>query len=373
MASIFNNAKVFSNEDEDNMKEFLEELDRKDIRSENIISESELVALPNAKILVKDIMAQHGVADTSENERAFLEAMDTTGVLWKGPVNGKLRILPVAEQAIPSLCDRAGLYGPSTKLKPLVLNDGFELYNNMAKTLVRGGKLMASHSLQYEWLPQGELFKTLQEGLTLQFGSYKFVEGFYSDDITMARFSLPEKKETLLHFYNEKAKQLGEMDVQDAMPEILFLTNDVAKSSAAIHPVIRFKNGTAMRIGSPLKVEHDSHHSVGDFALKCEELMVAIKEQTDKLMDLMDIELKYPEDAFKNASKKAKLPSKAATSAFEDFTIRRGARVSAHSIYLALFNAIGYIENPTVNEVMNLEEQISRLIYADWSALDRPL
>lgn len=149
---------------ETDMIDSLIHMDETDIKSINYIDEASLTLIADeCPILDPESVAKaFGISVT--DEEAVEEAINTTGCIWKGPVDGMMRAVPVAEVAIQSLCGRAGLYGPSIKIKPTILNDGYVLHSrteeNKTKLLIRDGRLIASHSnklfeevIRYKVLP----------------------------------------------------------------------------------------------------------------------------------------------------------------------------------------------------------------------------
>ena len=98
-----------------------------------------------------------------------------------------------------------------------------------------------------------------------------------------------------------------------------------------------------------------------------------LQDSTRQMEKLMDIKLLYPENAFQNAVRKYGLPVGAANKAYEDFTIRRGAEVTASDLYWSLWNLTGYLGNVSAAKLLDVEEQLAKLIFADWKKLDTPI
>lgn len=368
--------KIF--ETEGSMIASLKKMDETDVKSISYIDEAKLSLITDSCPLLtaQSVMSAFGIADTVENTEAVEEAIAAsgTGCMWTGPVNGTVQSVPVSDVALPSLCGRAGLFGSSIKIKPTILNEGFVLHSrveeNKTKTLIRGGLLIASHSNKYQWLPQGQLVETNQAVFTDLFGDYQFETGCYTDEITYVLYTFPSEKASLTAKYNKAMKNAGQEEVT---PGVLFSTSDVTKSGANLYPMMVKKDGTRIRLGNSIKLSHDSSHTVTDYADNCYQVLSLLQDSTRQLEKLLDIDLLYPEDAFKNAVKKFALPVGPANKAFEDFTIRRGARVTANDLYWSLWNMTGYIGNVTASKLLDVEEQLAKLIFADWKKLDTPI
>lgn len=371
-------AKKFLFEKEDEMISVLKNMDETDIKSVNYIDEASLTLITDVcpVLTASAVMAAFGINDTVENEQAVDEAVapSGTGCIWKGPVNGNIQAVPVSDVALPSLCGRAGLYGPSIKIKPTILNEGFVLHSrteeNKTKTLIRDGRLIASHSNKYQWLPQGELVETNRVVFSDLFGDYQFEKGEYTDEITYAVYSFPDQKKALTAKYNKSLRQAGQ---QEVTPAVLFSTSDVTKSGANLYPMMVRADGSRIRLGSSIKLSHDSSHTVADYVDNCYQVLSMLQDSTRQMEKLMDVKLLYPENAFQNAVKKYALPVGAANKAYEDFTIRRGAEVTASDLYWSLWNLTGYLGNVSAAKMLDVEEQLAKLIFADWKKLDTPI
>lgn len=357
---------------EDMMIDFLTKMDETDIRSVNYIDEARLRLISDEcpAFDTATVASVFGIPETDGD--AIGEAVETTGVVWSGPVNGTMRSVPVSQVAMASLCGRAGLYGPSVKMKPTILNEGFALHSrtdeNRAKTLVRNGLLLASHSSRYEWLPQGELARINRTVFTELFGKYRFREGQYTDEITYAVYEFPEQAGKLTAQYCKKAG--GNMQV---MPAVMFSTSDVTRSGANLYPVMVRSDGLRARLGKSLMLPHSQRHSVSDYADNCYQVLSMLQESAGQMEKLCDIKLLYPENAFQNAVKKFSLPVGAAGQAFEDFCIRRAAEVTASDLYWELWNITSYAGSSTPSKMLDLEEQLAKVIHTDWKKLDTPI
>lgn len=359
---------------EKDMIEMLIRMDETDIRSVNYIDEAYLTLITDV-CPVFDAMAVVKAFGLSEKDEAAVEeTIHTTGCIWTGPVTGTVRAVPVAETAISSLCGRAGLYGPAVRMKPTILNEGFVLHSrseeNKAKTLIRGGQLIASHSNKYQWLPQGELMQTNQAVFTDLFGAYEFDMGIYTDEITCVLYKFPNQAASLTAKYNRIMQQSG---LESVIPAVLFSTSDVTKSGANLYPMMVRADGNRIRLGNSIKLSHDNSHTVTDYADNCYQVLSLLQDSTKQIEKLSELRLLYPENAFRNIVRKFGLPVGAANRAFEDFTVQRGGTVTANDLYWSVWNTAGYLSAATPSRILEVEEQLSRLIFADWKKLDTPM
>lgn len=364
--------KIFK--EEKDMIEALKKMDETDIKSVNYIDEAKLSLITDESpaLDVYTVASTFGIS--LDNEDAIEDAIDHSGCIWRGPVNGDMRAVPVSEVALTSLCGRAGLYGPSIKIKPTILNEGFILHSrseeNKTKTLIRNGSLLASHSNKYQWLPQGQLVETNQTVFTDLFGDYEFVDGCYTDEITYAMYSFPNQAKNLTAQYNKMMKNSG----VEVVPAVLFSTSDVTKSGANLYPMM-VKKGTneKIRLGESIKLSHDQQHTVADYVDNAYKVLSLLQESEKKMLQLCNITLLYPENAFQNAVRKYSLPIGASNKAFEDFTMRRGTTVTANDLYWALSNVVAYMGDISAAKRLDTEEQLAKIIFADWKKLDTPI
>lgn len=365
--------KRFTTEDE--MILALQEMDATDIKSVNFIDEAKLSLITDESpaLDVATVAAVFGIPET--DDEAITDAIEGSGCIWRGPVNGNMRAVPVSDVAMTSLCGRAGLYGPSIKIKPTILNEGFVLHSrseeNKTKTLIRNGSLLASHSNKYQWLPQGQLVETNKTVFTDLFGDYEFKGGVYTDEITYAMYSFPGQANALTAQYNKLMKKTGNTEV---VPAVRFSTSDVTKSGANLYPMM-VKKGTneQIRLGESIKLSHDQSHTVADYVDNAYKVLSLLQESEKKMIQLCSITLLYPENAFQNAVRKYTLPIGASNKAYEDFCNRRGATVTANDLYWAISNIVAYMGDISAAKKMDVEEQLAKLIFADWKKLDTPI
>lgn len=354
--------KIFKTENQ--MADYLEEVFRKQEFYTCYINEMNLKALANAPIIVDALKSQMGFAATKEK---ILECMPS-GVLITVPRNGVKTNIPVYPTALKSLCDRARLYGTTTKLFPLVLNEGFQYYQEEAQILLQEDILLAVHSKDYSYLPQNDLFNILRSGLGTTFSGYRFVEGSYSEELTTAFLEFPNQKSAI-----------AALGCNDCTPAVLFTTNDVGKCGANLQAMLvkesvvnGVKRKVRVRLGTQLSTTHKDNHTVADFGANVDNLLSILQDGTKKLEALKNISIHYPEQCFMNIVKEYNLPRKEAESAKEDFSIRRGPHITAYDLYWALWNIMVYVKasGASMTKQMDVEENLTRSLNAAWSKFD---
>lgn len=379
MAYLNTHEKHFSEEKE--MINFLEEQDKNDIRSINYIDEGEIINISDKSpsLDATTIATMFGMNLDSDTERAIEECVGGLSCIWKGPVDGVMRSVPISDIALDSLCGRAGLYGPAIKMKPTILNEGMKLKSrteeNKQKVLIRSGSLLAAHSNKYQWLLQGELMRANQSIFGAEIGSYEFKEGAYSDEVTYVKYLFPSKEKEILDRYNTKAAAKGEKMAKKLTPAIIFTTSDTTRSGANLYSAIVTDKGETIRLGSQLSLAHKDGHTITDYVNNCSEMLNILKDSTKRLEALLDIEIRYPEICFENLVKAYSLSGSTANQVYEDFTIRRSATVTAHTLYWELWN-IATIESSkgaSASKLLDIEEKLARVLFADFKKYDTPM
>lgn len=350
--------KIFKKQDEQAMAECLRKVQASQEQVNCYINEMELKELANAPIMAGVLKQQMGF---QASEQRILECMGSN-VMLSIPKDGVRKNIPVFPTALPTLSDRAKLFGLTTRLHPIILNEGFKYYSEECSVLLQDGAVIAAHSKEYAYLPQEDLFNILRSGLMTSVGKYEFVSGSYSEELTTALFRLPDAK-----------KKLAALGCEGCTPAVLFTTNDVAKCGANLQAML-VKDGTDLyiRLGSQLTTTHKDKHTVADFGTNVDQVLSILLDGTKKLESLKKISIKYPEQCFMNLVKEYSLPRKEAESAKDDFAIRRKADVSAYDLYWALWNLMAYVKanGASTMKQMDIEENLTRVMNAVWHKFD---
>ena len=368
-------------EDENQMIDFLKGLKKTDVCYDCYIEEGRIHSIKDDCALFDPttVAGFYGMPLDSVVENAINECVEGLACVWTGPVEGIQKTIPISTLALDSLADRAGLRGRAIIKKPTILNEGFELWDrtddNIMRVLIRNGSMLAAHSDKYSWLSQADLVETNKVMFTAEFGDYKFEQGVYSDEVTYALYMLPNQAKSLLEIYNKKAKKLGEKVATDLVPAIVFSTSDTTRSAASLWAAMVSPSGRAVRLGDSKKLVHSGAHTIADYVANCDNMLDMLKNSVKRLEKLLSIELLYPENCFQNMVKAFSLMGAAANEAYEDFCIKRGGKVTAHSLFWSIWNisAIEEAKGASVSRLMDIEEKLARIIFADWKRFDTPM
>lgn len=364
---------VFANNEFKEMIEFFEIQKDTDIWKKCRIKEIEVRELPQAPILLSQIRQDLDI-ETSVSDDTISEAMKLTGIVATFPIS-KLSTYPIGETAIQSLSARAGLFGPTIKRKPLVLNEGLMEYSEHALVLVRNGKVLAAHSGEsngYGILPVADLLDSLLITLDADFPGYVFDRASYADELTVVQFSLKGQQKLLLDEYNKILRQNNMQPVKDMIPMLLFDTNDIGQSGANLHPCFML-NGKLIRFGESISTQHRAYNDISDFFTASQQLFTLFKDNTQKVASLSSVKLNLALDCFKNIVKTLKLPITASEEAYEDFNILMPLHPTALDVYLALWGIVDklQIKEAPISTILKVQEQLTKLVNAKWSDYDR--
>lgn len=353
--------KIFKIEEE--MLEYL----RKDVVGKQeltncYVDEIHLKDLPDAPIMSASLSAEYEVAEDT------MKDCMRSHVLTALPYHGDMRVFPTYPTALSSLSDRAKLSGTTIKDHPIVLNEGFVYYKENCQPLYQDNVLLAVHSNEYAYLPQDRLMEETIIGISDLFTVSEFVGGSYEPELTTAQWRFPKNGFT----------RLG----MQAIPALLFTTNDVGKCGANLHAMMEINTRVGgmivknmCRMGSTLSCTHKDGHTIDSFKRNVEQTFSLLRDSEEKILKLKEIAIKHPEECFMNLVRKQNLPVNAGEKALDDFTTFRGASVTAFDIYTYLWNIKIYLQSDGVvpAKICDVEENIARLVSltpAGWSRMD---
>lgn len=336
------------------------------------VNDLQLHNIPNAPILVKDIIERHQITALEE---AVVNAMETTEAVLSFKKDDASVTYPLRYTAIKSLCDRAKLYGKTVQKKPIILNEGFMEYDDEALVLVRYDEISAVHSgREYAILNTYDILQVLKSSLDCNFSGNQFESATFTHELSAVSFSFPDQKNAIMASYNRILQKQGKNMQTDIIPVLLFATNDIAGSCACLYPYLK-KGKQCIRIGEPLKLSHKGKHTVADFGMNTDRILSMIQDSSERLAKLSDIHLQYPGDCFKNIVSAYKLPYKEASAVLDDFEMTRPKDTTAFDLYWALWDIYFALEQTesSISRLLFVEEQIARVLHANWSKADKPI
>lgn len=353
----------------DTAKVFLQEQQENDEWKRVPIKLLKVLPLPNNPICIKAIMEDNNI---SSSEEATLSAMENTGLMLSYPSGREHKVVPIRNTGINSLKERAKLFGNSlikmpVEKKAITLNYGLELWNENALVLIRDEQISAIHGgdeNDYSVLPMKNLLETLQDVLESDFKGYKTKRIEVSHEMTSAEIVLPVE---ILDEFNKKLLRKGRKLI-NGVPVLKFASSDVGTCGANLYPYIN-NGGTLVRIGDVLRLKHKNRSNLTEFRDNCGKIFTIFKDE-NRLSRLLDQPVKYPKDCFLAVAKKCGLPKKATLEAAEEFDAFRPVDCYAYDVYMGLWEIPKYHKVENGNQLLNLEENISRSMCIDYSLYD---
>lgn len=155
------------------LQQYLQFRKENDVWVQPYIKETTVVGIEDHPLFLSQYFLSNGIELNDESN----ECVKDTGMFLTFPMNGERKIYPTRHTAFTSICQRAGLSGPTIsnfigsafkKVLPVTekaswLTRGFSLYMQKCKILIRDGKISAMMSNGYSILPADELVGALEK------------------------------------------------------------------------------------------------------------------------------------------------------------------------------------------------------------------
>lgn len=311
--------------------------------------------------------AFYGFTETEESSLAeSVRAVSETGLVFGMPnEKGDASIVAVSQCALDkSFPERSETRGNTPKRHPSMYNIGIHENEGTGIAYLLDGVLMAYHSGGYGVLHQDELFTTLTDGVCLLDPKYKFVGGYYDDELTVVHIELPSLK-----------REIEKMGLEGFVPGVVFQTSDVTTSGANLTGYLRRESdGLKARMGNTLSVRHTKAKTVIDFAENVDRIGSLLRDSAERLNALKAHRIHYPEQCFANLcrSKEFRFPAAEWQEAYDDFCAMRGETVTAFDLYWSLWRIPDNMRRNGKNEtyIISTQEDISRVMFARWEHYD---
>lgn len=294
-----------------------------------------------------------------------------------GLLHPERKTFPLFKAAERTLSERSGSDATGNKWLTFeerlgVMNTYFAHHpeKERSKILVRGGHILAMHSMQYKEIPQARLFTALKDGLNHP----HFMGGTYTHERTRADFILPEG---ISKDYIDAWTRAGlpKNVLAESHVKVVFLTNDVGTNTAEIVLMMLVKNCPYM-IGEPIRVMHRKGSGDLDaFKKQVASIDITIEKEMSVIAKLMGIRIRYPKAVMLRAMKEVRLPKiakKACQEVLSECMYTSG--VSAYMLYLSINGIVDTAKGKEMSEDRKFQmlSAIRRLLKYDWEAADKP-
>ena len=297
-------------------------------------------------------------AVTKGIDEQMLEAMDATRLVLGVPTNKNFAPMPLAITAMPSLVAQA-IGGKSSilcqteeknnsrnmkaEIKSAIINECLSLRKDDCKIYQCDGMVRYVAGSNYKYLPISELLETLESGLSKAFAGFTYMMGSVSHQYVEFSFMLNDVK--LEKEVNDMLSQAGVMG--NYTPGLIFSTSNTGDSGANLFPILYGGLRGNIVIETPLKLEHTGNATIEKFAENVDKIAALIKGAPDKLEALVDVPVKHPAIAFRNAACKGNLPLASFAEQAGIFEATYGNLATALDLYFELINCFTAYANQT--------------------------
>lgn len=308
--------------------------------------------------------------------------MKDTGLFLTFPVDGKRKIYPTRHTAFTSICQRAGLGGPTIsnfigtsfkKVLPVTekaawLTRGFSLYAQKCNILIRDEKISAMMSSSYSILPADELVEALEKELKKEHKDTKMLNATISHEYLNVEYLLND--EDADSSFSLLLKDLG-LD-ENVKTGIGFATSDVGLSRAYVYPFFMIESGYKTRFGDSIGVEHEGKNSVDTFVQLLPKADSLFKEAENQIEKLGNTDIKSVSYTVRNIvdDNKSLFPKSFADDIIATLSSQPGTAID---VYLALNEIVeNFIasrgNNPTLS--LTLKDRLSKYLYINIKKYD---
>lgn len=275
--------------------------------------------------------------------------------------------------SVKSLCERIGISGSvlakfDNEQLANLLQSCIKVYKDEDElTLAKiKDKCIAVLSDGYRVLWASDVFRDAIPEIEKLGG--RFIGGLIGLDIFEGSYLINNK--ALKDLYDEKFDEL-----KDAVPIVSITTSNTGLSSVTITPKFRIR-GVDMIIGKSLRNLHKGSSTHAAVKENIGQIFAMFKAASEELSKLKKVKIENPLCCLKNVAKRVLISKKYAMMAAEDFEnfIDDEEEITAYDVYFALSEVVFHAENDDKPKLFlnNLQEQVSRALFIDFSKYDTP-
>jgi len=353
------------------------------------VSASDILSMPipNVPIYVDSVRKNSNIADEVSDD-SIIECM--TSGLQLGiscPVDGEMKVYPIGDTGFSSVLSRAGfqqataLSGTTEKRnfqpigaeeKATIVNYGLETQKEAEiKLLIRDEKIRFAGSSDYAIIPIDSLFKEFKKGLNETFTEVKFISSSYSHEFISIIYEMVDK-DIIEEF--KSVLERNKLYCDDLRIAVRLTTSDTGLSAVSLYPSL-ISDSVARIIGSPLCLEHKAGHNIEDFKANLNLIYSMFNDAEKKLEEMEGKRLDNPKGCFLRIAKSVGFPKKLSIKKAEDF-LEKFPKPTQLDIYWEIYELYDDFDAAsgglTQNQILNLEEGISRTIFNGIENYDFP-
>lgn len=289
---------------------------------------------------------------------------------------------PVRDCAIKTILNRAGISGSGLnrldkKNYARVINMCLQTAKGVSLIRVADNKISAIHGgdyCDYKILDTEAIFRETILHLEREFPGFRYIpeSGSYDHTMVTAMWELTGQPE-LVRAYQEALEE-HRVSQKICAPALRLSTSDVAAKSVTLYPMLLCEgNNQTLNLGHPIRLQHRGNSDIQKFRLQLQQLYTRYKDAVTNIMELLDIEIKYPVNCLIGIMKELRIGKKIGSRALELYVAQHGeGPATAHQLYYALNEAVFFAACNGVQgtRLLKLEEQITKALTYDWEQFD---
>lgn len=289
---------------------------------------------------------------------------------------------PVRDCAIKTILNRAGISGSGLnrldkKNYARVINMCLQTAKGVSLIRVADSKISAIHGgdyCDYKILDTEAIFRETILHLEKEFPGFRYIpeSGSYDHTTVTAMRELTGQPE-LVKLYQE-ALDAHKVSQKIYAPALRLSTSDVAAKSVTLYPMLLCEgNNQTINLGHPIRLQHRGDSDIQKFRIQLQQLYTRYKDAVTNIMELLDIEIKYPVNCFIGIMKELRIGKKIGSRALELYVAQHGeGPATAHQLYYALNEAVFFAACNGIQgtRLLKLEEQITKALTYDWEQYD---
>lgn len=172
-----------------------------------------------------------------------------------------------------------------------MLNMSWPHLTGNGKILIRGGKVLATHSNRYVPISQGSIFKCFYDTMKANYDDIAFDGGYYSHESSKCSYKIESEK--LLSDLKKVLLDEGIKTADSIQVYVECITGDTGTAAITAYPCINAK-GRKNHFTNPVSVEHRDTTTFTDVENGFNQVMAVVKDGVKNLERLLKIDLTYP-------------------------------------------------------------------------------
>jgi len=262
-----------------------------------------------------------------------------------------------------SISGRISIYGNGLwALEPIDKANLFnarllQLKDTPVMVIIVDDKVRAIMSGKYSVIPANMVVEKIIEKAQERFAETMFSGGMFTHEITVTTIAFPEV-----------AKKIGETyGIDGLVPGIKIITSDTGYAGIKIVGFwMANKEKGFQQAGSEIYLRHENTNKLDKVLEEMPNLFLKYQNMAAKLAELLNVEMKYPIQAIKNACEKLKLGKKHAKFIAENLPT---GDISAYDICMEIFT-LPHRLNLSDMSRLEMEEVVARAINLNYKDLD---